>query len=1210
VISLGGGPTHDARAEALLAARLAPVIARAQRRRLLDWWTGIAAGGAALALALRALEERQGWTVGSGWALLLAATVAAALWARHRVRRRAVDARAAARLIEAQHPELRALLLTAVAQAPPAPGQPLGYMQEQLLRQALASAEAQPWAAAVSSRRLRAGTAGVALAAAALLYCAAAGLYPDLPTLFDDDFGLRVSPGDTQAERGTNVLVLARFHRRLPARATLVVRLPGKPPARVDMRRTLDDPVFGGMTPALPGERAEYFVEHDGGRSPRFRIDVFQAPDVQRLDARIEYPRLSLPAREVTDARFLSVLEGARVTVTARLQNGAREVKLQAVRDDRNAAEVIRLAAAGGSQRRVFTGVLEPRRSRRWDVLVTDEDGRRNDTPPRLTIDVHRNQPPQIALAFPGKDVRVSPLEEVTLEARIQDDVGVLGYGVSYRLEGRPARELRLGGAAGGGAGPAAAPAQVTARTVLALEALGAAPDQLLSYHFWAEDRDAQGKLRRSDGDMYFADVRPFEERFREVASDGQPGDQGGGGDEDQAVRKQKDIMNATWRLERDAREGRAGRELGQDAGVVKKSQADLATATEALRMRARDARLGATLDAAVAAMRQAAGQLEQVEQHPGDGPVARLASALEAEQRAYAGLLRARERQSNVTRGGPRGGGGGGQQDRPELSGLELKQKESRYETQREARSQRRGAAGEREALGRLEELARRQRALSERIKEMEAALARAATSDPPERERRLKRLREEQQELMEDIDQLARRLAEQGQQGQRQGQRGQQAQRGQEGQQGQASGQAQDGRATGEAAGGEAPTSAAQAARARTRQELERVRQEAAAAGEALARGETGRALGASTRVERQLERLRAEVARQVSEGFADEMRGLRDASQRLDDRQRALGEALAQAGPASDPTGTGPGPTETRRLAGEMRRQKQDADKLLEELRALSEAAEGQSPLLARKLYDGLREAKLADVDAALGAAGELLERNMADEARGAEARARRSIADLRANVEEAAKGVLGDEAQALRLAQAELDELLAQARREQAAPAPPGGGQRPGGQPQASGQQPGSQQPGGDQPGGGQPGGQQPGGSPPGGPSQPGSGPGGGAEGPITGGGFRGFMEQLRDVEDLLADPALRNRAAGVRDRARALRGEFRYGSKRPSAAVLDEQVLAPLVELRARVAEALARHERGDRLVPLDREPVPGRYADVVRRYWKSLAEGK
>ena len=40
-----------------------------------------------------------------------------------------------------------------------------------------------------------------------------------------------------------------------------------------------------------------------------------------------------------------------------------------------------------------------------------------------------------------------------------------------------------------------------------------------------------------------------------------------------------------------------------------------------------------------------------------------------------------------------------------------------------------------------------------------------------------------------------------------------------------------------------------------------------------------------------------------------------------------------------------------------------------------------------------------------------------------------------------------------------------------------------------------------------------------------------------------------------------------------------------------------------------MSEELARLERDDKLVPLDRDPVPGRYTDLVRRYWKSLSEG-
>ena len=54
---------------------------------------------------------------------------------------------------------------------------------------------------------------------------------------------------------------------------------------------------------------------------------------------------------------------------------------------------------------------------------------------------------------------------------------------------------------------------------LIELEALQAKPDQLLSYYFWAEDIDRDGEIRRVDGDMFFAEVRPFEEIFREGES-------------------------------------------------------------------------------------------------------------------------------------------------------------------------------------------------------------------------------------------------------------------------------------------------------------------------------------------------------------------------------------------------------------------------------------------------------------------------------------------------------------------------------------------------------------------------------------------------------------------------------------------------------------------------------------------------------------------
>ena len=89
-------------------------------------------------------------------------------------------------------------------------------------------------------------------------------------------------------------------------------------------------------------------------------------------------------------------------------------------------------------------------------------------------------------------------------------------------------------------------------------EALKAVPDQLVTYFFWAEDFGPDGKPRRTEGDMYFAEVRHFEEIFRqgEQPSSGSAEDeqdeQGGGNAQqaEQLAELQKEIINGTWKAD------------------------------------------------------------------------------------------------------------------------------------------------------------------------------------------------------------------------------------------------------------------------------------------------------------------------------------------------------------------------------------------------------------------------------------------------------------------------------------------------------------------------------------------------------------------------------------------------------------------------------------------------------------------------------------
>ena len=112
-----------------------------------------------------------------------------------------------------------------------------------------------------------------------------------------------------------------------------------------------------------------------------------------------------------------------------------------------------------------------------------------------------------------------------------------------------------------------------------------------------------------------------------------------------------------------------------------------------------------------------------------------------------------------------------------------------------------------------------------------------------------------------------------------------------------------------------------------------------------------------------------------------------------------------------------------------------------------------------------------------------------------------------------------------------------------------------------------------------------------------------------QGPLVGRGFAPWTERLRDVEELIEIPDLRNDVAAARERARLLRQQYKRDLKKPDWAVVQLQVMQPLLQVRDRIADELARREATDALVPIDRDPVPPRYSDLVRKYYEGLGKG-
>ncbi len=968
----------------------------------------------------------------AGFAVWLAATLAPPrVWVAHRV--------------ASAYPELRHCLLAAIEQQPDLPDGRFGYLQSSVIQEALDHANFHSWDAVVPNRRIK--TAMVAqfvtftLFLIGLMTVAFWKAPPVIAATAAKDsqhkeaasgYSVVVEPGNVEIEKGTSLLVLARVTGQMPAEAALVFQTNGGAATQLPMPLSLNDPVFGARI-AIVNEPLEYHVDLDGRKTPVHHVTVFEYPRLERADARLVYPKYAgMEDRLVQDIRTVSVVEGSEVTLICRLNKPVATAQLV----ESAKAPPVDLALADGESN-VYQVTLHPDKSRRFKLALVDEAGRSNVQTAELAIHVIPNQAPVLKPIQPARDVEVSAIEELDLKVTAWDDFGLIRAGVTYGLAGKEPVDIVL-------AENAAARTRHELAHTIRLEDLKAEPDQLLAYHFWSEDYGPDGAVRRTSSDMYFAEVRPWEEIYRQ-------GEQPAGGEQrqreqqqgqgenaqraEQLAKLQKDIINATWKLIRRETGAKPSPPFAADAEQVEQSQVSAREKAEGLGGRLEDPESAAHLAMVLEQMEQAASQLKSAHEGPVTAP---LPAALAAEQAAYQALLKLRAREFQVVQqqrrqqqsqsassNSPRS-----DQQRQQMQQLQLANDENRYETQRMAQSQAQSQQQKqeeretRQVLNRLNELARRQHDLNERVKDLQSSLAESATRKEREEARRqLQRLQEEQQQVLRDTDELSSRM----------------------------------------------DTAENQERMSEERQQLEQTREQVQRASESLQEERVTQAAASGTRAERDFEDLRNEFRRRAAGRFGEEVQQMRADARELDRREKELGERLKQAANPDPANKSLRDDGQRPRIQQDLADQRKRLADLTERMRQTIQEAEQTEPLLSERLYDAARNAQNKNVDKALQGAEGSVRRGLVDDAREQEQAAGQGISQLREGVERAAESVLGDEAEGLRRARDELRTLADELNREIARNSSEGRGQqeegeRSAGQQRGAGERGGEQQPG--------------------------------------------------------------------------------------------------------------------------------------------------
>jgi hypothetical protein len=867
---------------------------------------------------------------------------------------------------------------------------------------------------------------------------------------------LVIEPGHTEIERGSALTVVAKFPGVVPTHAVLEFADAQKNIRQMAMTETVDAGVFAARmeditvdgtyrvlydksdrSAPVPADTAKSSAEF----SESFRVTTFVRPRLEQVNAVITPPAWSKrPSETIEDVVRVSVIEGSMVNFKLLLNKPVARAELrpkegpaiiltpsaeqpavpaQPAQPTASSTDTASAAPAATTVGAIVETSILALESNGWTVYLEDAQGRTAADEEQIAIRVTANEPPRLKVTFPGRDSNVSPLQEFQIEATASDDFELVDYGVQFSVYGADPQDLSLKPtsavtpssdssanepAANAESSPNAETSSpepqrnATLSHTIALEQLNAAPDDMVTYSFWATDIDVDGQPRQVYSDIMFAEVRRFEEIMREAQQQGQQQQQQQqqqnqqqqqGSPIDGLLNLQKEILSATWNTIRAESQVRKDGSFAADVATIAQSQAQaIEQLAEATTEAASDPKVAALAQRAAEEMAAAQKKLEEV---AAGAEAARLSQALPLEQSVLQTLLKMRAAETNVRQqqqGGGGGGGGGGSASQQQMQQLELDNSRNRYQSEQQAQPQQEVTEQQREqlqVLNRLKELARRQQMVNERLKQLESELRAALTEKEKEEiERELKRLREEQREMLRDVDELSERMDQ--------------------------------------------ATDPQNAQSSEMKQQLQEARENVQQASRAMDDGKLSEAISEGTRAERQFEELKEDFRNQTSSQFEEAVKDLRQQARELSEKQDEVAKQLAGESPDGEQKSRPSLKSDRNReeTQKQLSEQKDRLNRVVEQTKQMIEQAEQTEPLLSNTLYETIRQLKDSRPEKALDAAETLAGRGLWQQSQQAEQAARQGIEQLKSGIEKAADSVLGSEAESLRRAQQQLEE----------------------------------------------------------------------------------------------------------------------------------------------------------------------------------------
>ena len=326
---------------------------------------------------------------------------------------------------------------------------------------------------------------------------------------------LTVEPGNARILRGRSLAINLEVTGKAADKARLIYKK-GDSAAdaesqhqEIDMMQIEGEKRRFGYEIFNINENMEYYVTANGIESERYTVEVFDMPKVTAVEVTYTYPEYTQlnPITQQGEGNIRAVAGSqaeVRITTNKAIESATLTVDAQ---------DPTPMLISDG---RTLTTTLDVLTDGKYTVKLLCVDGFNNQTPIEYTITAIPDEPPEVAIKEPGRDIKATKLEEVKVLAEAADDYGVENMTLMYSVGSGEPQELE------------AETVEVKEKKIISgayvfyLEELDVEPGEIISYYAQATDNNTRTGPGTDTSELYFIEVRPFNERYMQMDAEGQ----------------------------------------------------------------------------------------------------------------------------------------------------------------------------------------------------------------------------------------------------------------------------------------------------------------------------------------------------------------------------------------------------------------------------------------------------------------------------------------------------------------------------------------------------------------------------------------------------------------------------------------------------------------------------------------------------------------